>query len=332
MLRMSGLLLTLERLDQQPPNLLRVLCYHRIDEPGSKSYLDPDVLSATPSEFAKQLRFISRNYRVISVEQLIAAIGGGPVLPPRAVLLTFDDGYRDFVENAWPTLKSMGLPVVLFVSTAYLDNALLLFWWDALYQMVTRTQVQEIQVNGLDSLKLDGETARRGAFGRLKAYLFGLGIAEREQCLAQLQRCTGITPERRDSLLTWEDLVEMSSEGLDIAPHTHTHSVMARLSLEQMASEVQTSKEHIRRQLGQEWPVFCYPNGKPGTFSRDTRRVLQDSGYVGAFTTVWGPSILGRTDPMEMRRIGVSWRLSLDPLRYQLTGHYWAQRKRAGRW
>lgn len=330
-LRMSGMLRILENSDVQYAHALRVLCYHRIDEPEHRPYLAPNVLSATPGEFNKQIRFIGRNYNVIPVEQVIAAIERGQRLPPRAVLLTFDDGYRDFMETAWPTLKSMALPAVLFVSTSFLDNTAQPYWWDALYQIVTGAKGREIAVDGLGALQLTGEPSKQEAYHRLRRHLTGLGIAERASCLAALQKSTGIAPRRGDSVLNWDDVQAMSAEGLAVAPHTHTHAIMTRLTVADMASESKISRAQLRQHLGKDYPVFCYPNGRPGTFNLTTRRVLQDNGYVGAFTSLWGVTILGQTHPLEMRRISVGRPLTLDQLRYQLTGHYLRRRKRAGR-
>lgn len=331
MLRISGVLRALERFDKQAPNAFRVLCYHRVDAPEHRPYLAPNVLSATPSEFTEQMRFIGQNYNVIPVDQVIAAIERGQKLPPRAVLLTFDDGYRDFRETAWPILKSMDLPAVLFVSTVYLNDTAQVYWWDALYQIVTGTTAREIVVDGLEPFNLADKTSKLDAYNRLRRHLTGMGISQRASCIAALQNSTEIVPRRWDSLLDWDDVHKMSTEGLVVAPHTHTHAMMARLTVDQMWSESTISREQIRKHLGKDYPVFCYPNGRPGTFDLATRRVLRDNGYTVAFTSLWGVNVLGQTHPLEMRRISVGRPLTLDQLRYQLTGHYLRQRQRAGR-
>src|SRR5204862_6462518 len=61
-------------------------------------------------------------YTVVSLEQVLDHYVGGAALPPRAILVTFDDGYRDNLENAVPILRRHGYPAVIFVPIGYLDT------------------------------------------------------------------------------------------------------------------------------------------------------------------------------------------------------------------
>src|SRR3990172_5728080 len=126
----------LERLDGGSPYLLRVLTYHRIAEPDARPDLYPQTVSATPDQFERQMRFLAGRYRVLSMPEFEAAWERDRCLPPRSVLLTFDDAYRDFGEIAWPVMKRLGLSVTLFVPTAYPDHPQLAFWWDRVHQAV----------------------------------------------------------------------------------------------------------------------------------------------------------------------------------------------------
>ena len=95
---------------------LRVLIYYKINSvPGN-------TLSTTPQLFARQMRFLREHYTVISPEQLTGVVTNGGTLPNKAVLLTFDDGYRDVYENAYPILKAMGLKALIFPATDYIGS------------------------------------------------------------------------------------------------------------------------------------------------------------------------------------------------------------------
>lgn len=327
-LRFSGVLGALERLDRQPPNTLRVITFHRIGRPEREGdSLDPDLCSASPEDFAEQVRLLQRRYCIISVQQFVEAVRDGRPLPPRAVLLTFDDGYDDFAEHAWPLLREMGLPALLFVPTAYPGDDTHVFWWDAVHQMISRTTAREVSVDDLEPVGLAGNRGRREAAARIIEYLIELPNQQRLDCLDRLQQQLDVTPRREESLLSWDDLRRLAGEGLDIAPHTHTHPIMARLPEPEMVTEVRTSRRLIREQVGQDHPVFCYPNGRRGTFNSTTRRVLEENGILAAFTTVWGANVIGRAPSLELRRIGVGLHLDTDQLRFQLTPCYWLLRK-----
>ena len=101
----SKLVRLLEKLERQP-NLLRVLNYHRVDYPDTRPELDPDLISATPEDFARQMEHIAEQCRVLTIDQVLLSLRDKSPLPPRSVLVTFDDAYVDFTEHAWPTHRA----------------------------------------------------------------------------------------------------------------------------------------------------------------------------------------------------------------------------------
>jgi hypothetical protein len=112
----------LERVDGRRPDLFRVLMYHRVDEPDAHPALYPGLISATPAAFDQQMRYLAGNYRVLSMPEVLDACRTRTALPPRAVVITFDDAYCDFAEHAWPTLQRYSLPATLLVPTAFPDH------------------------------------------------------------------------------------------------------------------------------------------------------------------------------------------------------------------
>jgi peptidoglycan/xylan/chitin deacetylase (PgdA/CDA1 family) len=102
--------------------MLRVLMFHRIADPGDRSLLNPGLVSATPVVFERIMDWLARRYSVVSLAEAVDGVAGRRALPRRAVLLTFDDAYRDFAGTAWPILMRYGLPATLFVPTASVDR------------------------------------------------------------------------------------------------------------------------------------------------------------------------------------------------------------------
>jgi peptidoglycan/xylan/chitin deacetylase (PgdA/CDA1 family) len=97
--------------------LLRVLMYHKVnDRPGNP-------LTVPVSLFDEQLAQLRElGYTVVDLDAVLAHYGNGDPLPPRPVLITFDDGYRDNLENAAPLLGKHGYRAVVFVPIGYLDD------------------------------------------------------------------------------------------------------------------------------------------------------------------------------------------------------------------
>src|SRR4051812_39876654 len=91
--------------------------YHKVnDVPGNP-------LSVPTSLFAEQMAALADlGYRVVALDEVLAHYREGRPLPPGAVLITFDDGYRDNLENAAPILAARGYPATIFVPIGYLDS------------------------------------------------------------------------------------------------------------------------------------------------------------------------------------------------------------------
>jgi peptidoglycan/xylan/chitin deacetylase (PgdA/CDA1 family) len=103
--------------DGHPEPRLRVLMYHKINDRPGNSVTVPTGLFAEQMAQLHELR-----YPVVALETVLAWYGSGAPLPPRSVLITFDDGYRDNLENAVPVLREHGYPAVMFVPIGYLDD------------------------------------------------------------------------------------------------------------------------------------------------------------------------------------------------------------------
>jgi peptidoglycan/xylan/chitin deacetylase (PgdA/CDA1 family) len=97
---------------------LRVLMYHKVNDVPENSVTVPAGLF---DEQMAQLRELG--YRPVSLEDVLAYYVDGAPLPPKAVLISFDDGYRDNLENAVPVLRRYGYPAVIFVPIGYLDGS-----------------------------------------------------------------------------------------------------------------------------------------------------------------------------------------------------------------
>ena len=96
---------------------LRVLMYHKVND------LPENPLSVPVAAFDEQLAQLHElDYTVVSLDDVLAHYRDGTALPPRPVLITFDDGYRDNLEHAAPLLQKHGYPAVVFVPIGYLDG------------------------------------------------------------------------------------------------------------------------------------------------------------------------------------------------------------------
>lgn len=120
-----------------------VLMYHyvRIVENPEQDQLGVS-LSVTPENFEKQMAYLYENgFSTITPDTLWAAINKQTTLPTKPILLTFDDGYSDFYDQAWPVLNKYNLKSTVFVVTGFLD--------DDQKRYLTWAQVKELDQTGL---------------------------------------------------------------------------------------------------------------------------------------------------------------------------------------
>lgn len=306
----------LERMDawRSQEDWLRVLTYHRVIDPAGDPTVYPRI-AVTPQAFAEQMAFVAQHYRVISMQELLDYRRGSCCLPPRALLITFDDGYTDFAEHAWPILRRHGLPVTLFVPTAFPDSGES-FWWDRLYHALMVTQAQEVTSPG-GVLPLGSRAERERAFTRLREQVKSLPHQEAMALVQEICQGLGVEPPP-SAILGWDALRRLAEEGVTLGAHTRTHPLMNRLSLEEARAEAVGSLRDLEREIGSALPIFAYPSGG---ISPEVEAMLAQEGFALAFTTY---RKLNRLNPrqgpewLRLGRINVGPRTSLTLLRAQL--------------
>ena len=285
---------------RRPGATLRAVLYHRVGNGGADaSCLAPSQLTASGPVFERQLRHLARCYHPIHCDELLAALRGVHTLPPRAVALTFDDGYRDFAEVAWPLLKRYGVPAVLFVPTAYVGDTAGPFWWDALWQMLAATTRRALPLPGGGEVELSNDAQRTSAAVALEVELKRLDPARRRAWLGHLGEQLGSQPRTSSAHLTWRELRQLAADGVTIAAHSRTHELLDQLPANELRMEVAGSRDDLVRELGACPPVFAYPNGNAN------RRVLgavRAAGFEAAFSVKRGISRIPGSDPLLLRR------------------------------
>ena len=298
----TGILGALERSDRATDRV-GILVYHRIDEFNAEPDLDPGLISATPADFRAQMEVIAAHYNAISLAELTAANFDGRPLPRGAVLLTFDDGYQDFAKNAWPVLKQLRLPAVLFVPTDFPDQSSPGFWWDRLHCALTRTHENEIDVAGIGRLSLADTARRRAAFRALRDHAKTLPHAEALRWIDDLiGRLAEVPPLHR--VLGWTALRALAKEGLSVCSHGANHALCTRLSANDLTDELVKSKARIEAEMGTAAPppTIAYP---ASACDSKVFEAVKDAGYQLAFGGQRGIARLPFANPFNLVRLPV---------------------------
>lgn len=308
----------IDRVGRRSPNALPVLMYHRVAPVDGDNGFDPVLLSATPQGFAVQLEHLCRTSHLLSLADVLAIRRGRRPLPPRAVLLTFDDAYAGFLRWAWPVLRAHGAPCVVFAPTAYPSDPSRQFWWEDLYRALQATPLRRFETP-IGMLPLHDARQRTTACHRLSDWIKHTDDAEAMKHLDRWLDDLG-RPAPVRTTMDWDELRGLAAAGVDVAPHSRTHAMLDQLPLERLADEIHGSIEDIRGQLGHCPPAFCFPAGQRSAAVRDE---LHRAGIELAFSTVHGVNRVAEIDWLDLRRIDVS--AAMPDAAVQLALQPWAE-------
>lgn len=287
---------------------LIVVNYHRIGN-REASPLDRGAFSGTAEALNAQVAILKREAEVILPGDLDAA----REQPGRYVMLTFDDGYRDNYELAFPILKAHGVGAVFFPCTSFIDQAGLA-WWDEIAWMVRSSPRRGLPPNpwvrqALDFDDPDRDRAIRILLARYKE----LPAAIAGEFIAFLAEATGSgRPDpamATDLWMTWGMVREMHAAGMEIGGHTVNHPILARLNPDQQQVEIAGCSRRLAAELGVAPRAFAYPVGGRDTFDDATQSILCESGFQYAFSFYGGYSRFNRRrpwSPFDIPRIAVS--------------------------
>jgi peptidoglycan/xylan/chitin deacetylase (PgdA/CDA1 family) len=297
---------------------LIVLAYHRIGD-GSYAETDRGVWSASAEAFAAQLRCLKQSTDVITTADIPDVLRRQR---GRFSLITFDDGYRDNYEVAFPILRAERLTALFFVTTGFLDDRRPA-WWDEIAWMIRHSPRTGLSASPWlpEGIRFD-EPDREQAIGKalhLYKSLPGNKTADFLEHLAEATRSGRCPKSISESLwMTWDMVRAMQSAGMSLGGHTVNHPVLARLNPEQQQAEIDGCAERLRAELNISMRWFSYPNGKRGCFNVDTRDALRRRGVEFGFSYYGGVQKLGRSDELDIPRFGVDGDLTLDAFRAAL--------------
>jgi peptidoglycan/xylan/chitin deacetylase (PgdA/CDA1 family) len=219
-------------------------------------------------------------------------------LPNNAVALTFDDGYRDFYENAYPLLEELELPATLFLTTGFVNGDLWL-WPDQIKYILDQTKSNWLRVDEIEA-PLASELDRHNAWNSLGDICLKITNTEKLLLIDHIAEALGVRvpPEAPPSYegLSWPLVREMfKSPLLSLGSHSVSHPIMTKLSTDELNYELSASKEKIELEIGEPVSAFCYPNGQKADINELTGKAIQNAGYDYALAAYPG------ADPLKDR-------------------------------
>jgi peptidoglycan/xylan/chitin deacetylase (PgdA/CDA1 family)/CelD/BcsL family acetyltransferase involved in cellulose biosynthesis len=276
---------------------LLIVAWHNVE--GTWNY--PADPGAGVAGFERQLRRLRRLGTIVPLAPALRRLSTGQPLPPRAIALTFDDGYRDNLEVGAPVLERLGLPASFFLVPGILEGTVSP-WWETVAWAVARTPRPAVDWKGR-TLPTRGGAARR-TLELVTEDLKRHDQAARELAVAELLE--RLEPEgepgHRRLFLDWDGARELLRRGFSVGAHSMDHAILARESPAAQLRDLVESRRRLEDELGVAVDVVAYPNGSRADYDAATVDAARRAGYRHGLTARSGWNSPA-TPTFEIRRV-----------------------------
>lgn len=273
-------------LSVDPGRRLSILVYHRVL--AAVDPMRPGIPDVTG--FNWQMKLLREHFQPLSLTEALERLEHD-ALPPRAICVTFDDGYADNLLHALPVLERWDIPATVYVASGFLDGGRM--WNDSLIEAFSGCQKDSVSLPDVGYEQLDLSTLPQ----RLQScydVITRVKYLQPEQRLEQVDaiwRQLGQPQLPNDLMLTREQLRDLSAGQIEIGNHTVSHPVLSAVDDAVVVKELQQSSEDLEAVIQKPVRHFAYPNGIPGKdFYDHHRKLIRTLGFASAVTTQWGVS------------------------------------------
>ncbi len=296
---------------RQRRDLRLILMLHRVLADDRAAALPHRAeLCIGQSAFAQMLAWLQQHFTCVPLEDLLDAPDDGR----SRVALTFDDGWRDNAEVAFPLLTRFRVPASIFLSTDYIGTVQG-FWWESIGETLwsrpgtpNRSLLQEqLAASGAAPLPVGfDELPERHRSHALALYLQSLKTLPAATLQALADACSSNTPQALD----WQQVAGLEQSGwVRFGPHGARHGILTHMDDKTLADDLQRSHDQLAAHCRAPLPIYCYPNGDHDS---RVRQAVAQLGYRLALSTRPGAHRDG-DEPLALARIGVSHSMARHP-------------------
>lgn len=269
-----------------------VLMYHEVVAKRDERFRLFPVLCTTPETFRQQVEWLQKHFEIISMDEAEKRLRNGLAGDSRAVVITSDDGWSGFYEQA----TALGVKATVYVTTCVLDGRLP---WYVRWRLLLKENPYLLKPLAHDLGEFEPFPDADTAISRLKA----LDIARIERLWASMAKESSFRNERlpKGWFMNKEQVQRAMEHGITLGAHTVNHPQLTRELPEIALEEVRGSKGVLESLTAQPVAHFAYPNGDHN--DRVVERV-KEAGYRTAVTTVSGWNLPG-VDLYRLKRVDV---------------------------
>ncbi len=305
-----------------------ILTYHRIlsSDDLRSQFVQPGMYVGVEA-FRMQMDYLRRESCVISFAELLRrwSEGDWDAGVPYCVI-TFDDGWLDNYREAFPVLRGHGLPATIFLPTDFIGTARW-FWPERLGLLLKSAEAWGNQRQDREAVHAALRVGLQAGWPERATRPFPSTISAAaaddvidackqleagylEDLLASLASRFSIDMPTGRTVVDWEEVREMSRQGISFGSHSCSHRLLDRLTNEECRAEAVLSLEQLRTNGAAVAPVFCYPNGN---YSVVAQGMVREAGYEAAVSCRPGLETSQPSDLFGLKRISLHQDISATP-------------------
>ncbi len=284
-----------------------ILRYHSVQEdPARFEHSIGAAIIHTIRSFTAQMELLARRYNPVTLDDVLLFLRGEKRLPPRAVAVTFDDGFLDNYEVAAPIMNRLGIPATFYVTVAVIAGESPL-WFCRLRHAFGTTRSSRFQLVGDDRVHdLEMPQGRRSGFLAASATCAtrsGPALAEMVRCIEEALRVEPLA--NAGLMMSWDQIRALCRAGHPVGSHTLTHPNLAQIPESEADHELRESRRILESQIGKAVVHLSYPNSilKPYWTPR-TSEIAARAEFRTAVTSESGAVSAGDL-PLSLPRVGV---------------------------
>ncbi len=284
-----------------------ILSYHRVvadfAEEAKRSLYTLNIEQQT---FRRHLEVLQESHDVVSLDEALSVLDETQKAARDVAVVTFDDGYRDVYQHAFPVLRDLRIPAVVYVPSGFIGTGRRL-GHDRLFAALRRMRERGIGPMAVGAGNpgerwlidaLEGYAPPEVALERLIARHPTPGLLRLADALDDRLGLSAYRPPEGELPMTWEMLREMEASGIVAGAHTAEHTVLTNQRLDDARREIALCKAALEKGLKRPVKHFAYCNGY---YSAGVAQALKAEGFVSAVTTEDMPNAPG-VDPFALKR------------------------------
>ena len=294
-----------------------ILMFHRVTD----TFFGISLL-VKQKTFKECMKYIAKSHPVISMDFLVQNFDKWKNIPDNSFVITFDDGWIDFHDAAYPILSKLKIPATVYLTTGFVSSKCS-YWQERLNNLLLQIlankkvflkkddiiSIPEINLKLKDLIaKSEGKPVIFKFIGYLKQFthdIISKTISDLEESLKE--HSIIINENENRSFVNWDEINSIKDPNISFGSHTVNHMILTNEQTNVVKDEINKSKEVIEKETGRNVLYFCFPNGN---YNDGIKKIVSKS-YKSACTTKAG-FVSKESDIYGLNRIGINEEMITD--------------------